>query len=560
MVLTLRDISEIRESWQDHPIAEILADDSLLAFFEPIIKSTSADGEPGFTDVMKNDFGLTWEDLFELLPGQFSLAIYNMPELILKQDDNPDIAILAEFSSSEERLNELMQVQFERNAKAQEKFNPLIEHEMIEETFMGETLYFDETFDGEKTYVEDGYALVDGVFILATPEDRMRTIVEAIKVGSDDSLASNSAYQRAREESGRGDFSIYLNFESLMPPLNQALQQKAVQSLAMFGVSAQGFNTALALEELQALSFEFDLVDNGLMFYNSVVYREKAGLMKLMAYADGELPKAPYVPEKIFSSAVTRFDPGAMLDSLEFILSTASPGAMPLLDIHLQNFKNQSGLDMRAAILDNFDPEMVTLSLLPGDSQSASSMIEPEQLFVFSIKDSQALSDAVEILKDMMPGARAQIRTLEYEGETIHTIPGAEDPSVPDAPVMDVSFVVTRGHFIFSIGRVGLVQQVLTAMQTQDSGFWQLPEIEALFERIERPDAVARSYYDFGAIILPLLSSMVDASRYAQTGLAFDPNKIPSDLQLDWHFITETSEAPDGFYTRSIMLRKEVSQ
>ena len=158
-----------------------------MAFFAEIDDSDLTrddlreDGLFGFTEVLKDEFGLSYDELFELFPGQASVALYNLSEQVLNEEDSQEIVLLAEFSGDAERLNELMQVQFIRNAEAQQALNPLVEHEMVEEYFMGETLYFDETFDGETTYVEDGYALVDGIMILAAPESRLRETVEWIK-------------------------------------------------------------------------------------------------------------------------------------------------------------------------------------------------------------------------------------------------------------------------------------------------------------------------------------------------------------------------------------------
>src|SRR5690606_30895349 len=127
-----------------------------------------------FTEVMQNEFGLTYDELFALFPGEAVFAIYNMVELLMGKTELPEGVLLGAYAGDEAKLHELMNIQFKRNAKAQAEKNPLVEHTMIQETFMGETLHFDETYDGEKTYIEDGYALVDGIFILGRPEARLR--------------------------------------------------------------------------------------------------------------------------------------------------------------------------------------------------------------------------------------------------------------------------------------------------------------------------------------------------------------------------------------------------
>ena len=62
------------------------------------------------------------------------------------------------------------------------------------------------------------------------------------------------------------------------------------------------------------------------------------------------------------------------------------------------------------------------------------------------------------------------IETVYFEGETINVIKGQPDPNFPDVPPVDFSFVLTRGNLIVGIGRVGIVQQVLTACKLKILG------------------------------------------------------------------------------------------
>jgi len=505
-----------------------------------------------------DEFGLDEDELFELFPDQLGLILYNLPELLLQKARKPDIAIMANFTGSAERLDELMQIQFERNAKAQQEVNPAIEHEMIEERFMGETLHFDEVFDGEETYIEDGYALVDGIFILARPEERLRGLVESIKAGSEAPVARSAPYQRVREASGPVDLMLYVNLESVMPTLNEALLKQATAGgLAMFGVSGQSLEAALALEALQAFSLDGKLSEDGITSHSAIIYREKLGLLPLMAYEEGALPAASFVPEDVLTSTVARFDLSEMFGRLEALLGVASPNMPALINMQLQQIKTNSGVDLRSAFLENFGSELVSFSVMP-EGRSRENVFAPaEQVYVLEIKDAAALSGALEAFKDLVPGSREQIKTRDFQGETIQTIPGAADPTMPDAPVYDFSYVVSRTHLVVSVGRVGLIQGVLTAMQSQDSGFWQLEETRMLVDRVRHPKAVSRSYTDFGQVVIALLESIAGASQFSGNSMSFDPSEIPSQLDLPWHLLTETHEADDGLFSHMILLRKE---
>jgi hypothetical protein len=558
--LSLRSIAETRQDWVDHPFAELYKMPDLQAFFEPwrdLATDAESDTESA-TEVLKNEFGLTWDELFELFPGQSALVLYHLPELILKQVERPEVLFMAEYAGDPAQLEALMQVQFERNAEKHQAINPAAEHALIEESFMGETLYLDETFDGEATYIEDGYALVDGIFILATPETRLRSAVEAIKEGPDSPLVENPAYLRSREAGGRGDLRLYLNLEAILPPLNAAMLEKALASgAAMFGVSAQSLNGAFALESMQAAYVDLDLVEGGLRSYSGLIYREKAGLLSMLTYTGEPLPAAPYVPERVFSTSVTSFDLGQMFTQLEKLLTTASPMMRMQIDAQLQTIRTNTGVDLRVALLENFYRDMVTLSILPEGASAVSALMEPDQVYVLGLKDAEALSSALEALKDMVPGMREQIETQEFAGETIHTIRMPQNPAASNGGGNTVSYAITRAHFILSVGRLGLLQEVLSGMEAGGDGFWQMTETEDLFEAVAEPGAVTRSYLNLEELIVPLLQSMAQASQLGGGARALDPARIPTNLELPFHLVSELNEAEDGFFSRALILQME---
>jgi hypothetical protein len=558
---SLRSMAGASEDWAEHPFAVVLEDSEVQAFFEPLMKREGESEEERATEVLKNEFGLSWEEFFELFPGQLATAFYNLPELLLQQAERPEFVIMAEYAGEPEQLDALMQIQFERNAESHRAIHPAVKHRMIEESFMGETLHFDETFDGETTYIEDGYALVDGIFILATPEARLRSAVEAVKEAPASPLAENGTYLRSREEGGRGDLELYINLEAILPPLNAAMLEKAMASgVAMFGISAQSLEAALSLESLQAVFIDLDLIDEGLRAHSGVVYREKAGLLALLTYADEPLPEARYVPKGVFSTTVTNFDFGRMLAELEALLTTASPMMRTQIDAQLQTIRTHTGVDLRYAFLENFGGDLATLSILPDGARDDTAVVESDQVIVVGLKDAEALSAAFEALKDMVPGLRAQIETMDFAGETIHTIRAAPPPQVPGATASTVSYVITRAHCILSFGRLGLLQEVLSALESGADGFWQMDRTEVLFERIARPGAISRSYVNLGKIWIPLFQSMVQTSRLGRGAKTLEMERIPRKLSVPFHLISESNEADDGIFSRALILKREASE
>jgi hypothetical protein len=559
---TVRSLSETRAQWATHPIAALFEDAELLAFFDAMKSDDtledggSADEPAGFTEVMEDVFGLSYDELFELFPGQASLAFYNLSGQVLGQAESEEMVLMVEFSGDAARLDTLMKIQFERNMAAHQAINPLVEHELIEESFMGETLYFDETFNGVVTYIEDGYALVDGIVVLAAPESRLRAAVESIKEGASAPIADSAVYQRSREQGGRGDFGVYSNLEKLMPTLNRALiAHPAVNNLAIFGVTAQSLDSALSLESLQALYVDFDLIDSGLLSHYGLIYREKLGFLSLMSYANTALPEAHYVAEGALSSSISTFDCSAMLANFERLLTSASPTLPPLIDMQLQIAKAKTGVDLRAALLDNFGSQTVSLSVLPEAHLDKSEIADPQQLFVIEVKDAQALAQAIEAFKDLAPSLRAMIEEQMYEGQTIYTIRDSGEPDIQNGNT--VSYALLRSSLIVNVGELGLLHKVLTRMSEGGEGLWQSAETEELFERIERPNAVTRSFVNAEMMVEPLFESLLQMAELS--GLMEDMSKaeIPSRLDSAYRMISELNEAPDGFFGRTLIIKSE---
>jgi hypothetical protein len=559
---TVRSLSETRAQWATHPIAALFEDAELLAFFDAMKSDDtledggSADEPAGFTEVMEDVFGLSYDELFELFPGQASLAFYNLSGQVLGQAESEEMVLMVEFSGDAARLDTLMKIQFERNMAAHQAINPLVEHELIEESFMGETLYFDETFNGVVAYIEDGYALVDGIVVLAAPESRLRAAVESIKEGASAPIADSAVYQRSREQGGRGDFGVYSNLEKLMPTLNRALiAHPAVNNLAIFGVTAQSLDSALSLESLQALYVDFDLIDSGLLSHYGLIYREKLGFLSLMSYANTALPEAHYVAEGALSSSISTFDCSAMLANFERLLTSASPTLPPLIDMQLQIAKAKTGVDLRAALLDNFGSQTVSLSVLPEAHLDKSEIADPQQLFVIEVKDAQALAQAIEAFKDLAPSLRAMIEEQMYEGQTIYTIRDSGEPDIQNGNT--VSYALLRSSLIVNVGELGLLHKVLTRMSEGGEGLWQSAETEELFERIERPNAVTRSFVNAEMMVEPLFESLLQMAELS--GLMEDMSKaeIPSRLDSAYRMISELNEAPDGFFGRTLIIKSE---
>ena len=85
LFLTIRSLTELREGWHRHPMAEIFKDESLVERFDSFGNSEETDDEStGFFEDIKDTFGLSEDEFFELFPGQVSLAFYTISNQLLQ--------------------------------------------------------------------------------------------------------------------------------------------------------------------------------------------------------------------------------------------------------------------------------------------------------------------------------------------------------------------------------------------------------------------------------------------------------------------------------------------
>lgn len=557
LFFTVRSFAEMQKKLSSHPMAEFLEID----FLEDWIGGDSQKNQSGklssdFAKTLEETFMLSMDEFFELFSGQTSLAIYNISDLILQKDDRPEAVLMAEYSGETDQLMELMQIQFERNAEQQKEVNPLIEHEIIEESFMGETLYFDEVFDGETTYIEDGYALVDGILVIAAPENNLRKAVESIKGETRQSISKLDVYQRYSENTDAGDVTVYLNLVKLMPPLNTALFELPVmQNLATFGVTPESLDSALSLESLQALYINAKLVEEGFLFQYGILFDEKQGLLSLMDYADGTLPEASYVPEDALSASVSLFDLNGMLANLEKILALTSPALPPLIDMQMQMAQANVGVDVRASILENFGDQIVNFSVASKDTPDGSEQLQPNQILVIDLNDAQAFRDAVNALKDISP-AKSFIEEQLYEGETIYSV---MQPSAQGAPEMQFNYAITRSKLIINIGHVSLLHETLSSMANDNKGFWQNSRTQSLFERIERPNAVARTFLNVEQFVEPFFKMLAE-NNSGNLPTSVQSGEVPKEFKGPYRLISEVNEEPGSIFGRTLAIEIRENQ
>jgi len=551
----IADLAALREQGKAHPFAEALSSEAkrkMRGAAEALTPERGDDASSGqsFRETLNTEFGLTVDELFELFPGEAAIAVSGLDAERTETADGPSFVLVAEYAGQPSRLHELLRVQFERNAEAQKKANPQMEHTLLEERFMGETLYLDEAFDGETSSIEDGYALVNGYFVLARPEARLRSAVEWIKAGPERPWAETEGYLRALEESpGPVDALLHVDLASLA----RGFRPKVVEALgrppfAALGNTPERMYEALGLEAMNALFLTADLRPNDLLLAGGLTFDEPRGLLALLSYAEGPLPAPGIVPRDPLASNVSLFDLGGAWKAFERLLQDFSPALDQMVSAQASALSNKHGFDLRGALLRNFGGGTVSYAQRAKASGRRAGSGPAGAVHAFAIEDGQRLEKAIDALLGINPKMRSLFAEQDYQGRTIHYLDpakarGGGEPSF--------AYVLTRSRLILGSGPLSLLKEALNRLESGAAGFWGADATRALFEPIARPNPIARSYSE--------ASRFFDAFAQSPARAAADNEqkvRALASVKAPIEIVTEANRGDGGIFGRSLVRPK----
>lgn len=555
MVLTLENLSELDAALESHPFAVLAKSPEMQRFIETLAGNSETEEDSGFFETIESRFGLSKDAFYALFPGQFAIGSDGiLADEVPDSDIEEGLIILAEFSGTDERLNELMNIQFEYNANVQKKVIPEMEHTLLEETFLGETVYYDEAFNGEITYIEDGYALVDGVFILAKTQLQMERTIEAIKSGGENSVAQLPYYERSFDRDRSEDFRFFINMRDLLEPvIAYAQTAQASPEMSKLGLSPKLLVDALGFAEFESIAMSATLKPDGLRLDGSILYEEKVGLLSLITYGDDLIPEGFVVPEDAIASSLATFDLSEMFRSLEAIFAQASPLWAQMANLQLNNMKSTTGVDLKSAILHNFGETLISYTMPPDETLEAGVSSEVSEVLVADIKDTALFAQGLDAVFAQIPGLNALLTKESYAGQEITSYRAPQDMSGAET----WSFALTRSQLVVAVGPLKNIKAALDNLESLPKrSLWEQFELLDALERIKGDDVVARSYSDMEAVFEANLSDleMLKQLNTLMNGVDF---KALREIELPFISITETSESADGISFRALIIEKE---
>ncbi len=441
--VTLEDISKLKRTYNDGPLAKLIAEEEVQAFLE---KPLARWGE--LMEVLKGQLqGLTPEDLLGMLDGQVAAAITRL-EPLGGDRVHMDFVLLAEVGENGAKIVQWL----DKLVGTQEEIR------REEEEFRGVTIVTwrgtetreesnDDVRHGPVSYFADG-----NVFAIADGPDVLKDLLNRRSDEEATPLASSALYRTIRDKVGRrGDLIAYANADEIWKFATAMAGEDEEQMLTI--------TRALGLRGIQGFGLNMSLTNEGM---GQVVYLHapgrKTGILSLFGAPNTDLAPPSFVPPDVAQSFTMALDFQALWVETRRVINEIDPDLMEQLDAGLEMAQQMLQVDVQKDLIGSLG-KSITFYQLPPDNAGAgedegknvegapgdtpgqgggAAPADPTTVVVLGLTNVANFEKSIKAFMMMTLGAPQE---EDYLGHKIYTMPGGGE---------DACFSFVGDSFIFA--------------------------------------------------------------------------------------------------------------
>ncbi len=512
------------------------------------------------------------DELARLFTGRIMFA---MPELVLEESDvevgastqvsltlrpGRGVLVMADFSGTEERLEELL----ENVAKLREEDEEIHDAAILAEDIDGARLYNLVEVDLEQDVDDSTWlALVDEVLLLSNNEDTLMDFVDLADQGAPegDSLVDDPRYQDTLDRVGEHDVLIYINSGEMLPLVNELLEDqlnKQGMSVAMF-LRPEDLIAALRLDALESFFAGLRVDDDEAELVFGMTHADtEYGLHTLMTYGGSGVEIPDYFSSDFHSASISNFDVAGAYEMFDKMLLKASPTGHGMLRGQIEQFETES-FPIREALLTNLDSLMVEMLGFP-EATVVGPEEHPTQAYVIKVKDPQSLEEALSALVDDENEEEAS----EFMNVSIRTLPlpamlapGTESP--------ELAFAVVDNNLVVSLGDRKMVENVIAHIKNPGDSLLDDVDLMDAFDDLPSDDIVAMGFVSVAETLQNIIRGGGDAleSQFAFVDEEQDLeslleaqealDNLPDVSDIHYYVVSKTYKSGDAFVSHMLL-------
>ena len=538
MVVYVADVPASIGSWEASPLAELWNDPQVRAFFAPLRDELETDR---WDELVRAETGHSLEEIKAMLTGDLVFFVEDFDISLEEGAEDADfkLALAAAVGDNAAEIERMILEQEQKVADAAVEDPDADTSEIRHETreYRGVDLHIEQVYEEDELTLETGWAVVEGVWTVATPLESLERAVAAILDGGlESTVRSGANFETVGKHIRKADSWFFMDIDPWMPSVRAMVDagaSAAAEAGSPFPVDSALLIDALGIDAMQAVFATFAFADRTMVMDFGATYTEDKGLIKLLAYGPGEAPRAAYIPVDSDTFTTGVFDFADAWAALVGIVNGINPSLVGLASMQFESSLQQAGveLDLKRDLLDNLTGEVASIQNLGGISGEtlADLQLEQDQVIIAGIKQREALENVIEGIKTIVGQGSDFFVQREFENHTIYTLdmPHAEG----EEPGEDIAYVVTDEHLLVSIGSPATLETVLLKMKSDGESVWKQPKVRRAVGLL--PDgASAIQYQDVSATgdLIFHGIALVDgfgANGDGEDGRMCDPEAIP---------------------------------
>lgn len=489
LYLAVPQSARLSEDYRQSHLARFLENEEIRPFADSLLKwwkrrkNDGVRGEPSWNELLRQMWGLSIDELWDLLGGPLSLAVYDLP---FNEEHKLDL-VLSLGSPDAKKLSGAVA---KLKAAAKQQGANLAEGEFKHQ---GTTVH-EVALDDFKLY----HALVGNTLVVTTDQERIETIISAFGDQEFAGLREDPAFKGARARvaaENRHFLLMHLNLSGVLKKFRKEVGDETLGVLETLGLRDIASVAA-------SVGYDGPYVRER---YALLTSRQDRGILKFLAGGTPADPSAKWVP----SGALAYSHFGLNLAELYDVVRAAakvSPGFEEQFARGLKEYEDRLGVGLRQ-VFETVGASWTAYSAFPAAGGSY-----PDSLYVVSLKDPAAFEAALErIARD----AKFPVEETTFRGQKIRWVTIGFDPGgAPDPDLgvnlqfgYPVAYFIKDGFLFAASDLLSLKRQVLR-FAAPAAPIDRDPRFQAIASRIPRGEWESWSYMDFGRLVNILYSSL----------------------------------------------------
>lgn len=417
--VSIPSVPELRQRTDESLFGAMLKDPE----FQPAIEKIKAKLDEKAEEI-KEELGVTLDDLLELPQGEITFALVELPPRKLA------LVLLLDYGDRQSTIETLL----DKMEAALKESGGEVEGEDVDGVNL-RTFTF-ESEEDENPFNKLAYFNHESYLALASDPEALKAVLERWDGKSDDTFAQHEEFEYILDKCSTDGREPLIKWYANPIGLTQAVVGMLQAQVPQAGL-AMTFLPLLGLNNLKGIGGGGDIgVDDFDSVYKMFVYVDQptTGVLEMFRFPATDLSPPPWVPADVAGYSAMNWNSAGAYSAMEKLVdSFQGPGALgKQLD---QLAKNDPGIHLKKDIIDQMTGQ---IHILVGEAEEAAET--PKMMFAVDVKDDVKMN---AVLVKAAKSEHFEGKTRDFEGVTVYEVQNEDEGPGASIAVADKHLLIS---------------------------------------------------------------------------------------------------------------------